>query len=88
LDPTDQSIMWYSKTQNTVESSTFDSEFVAMRICVELIESLQYDLRMHGVPIEGLTDIFCDNKSAFMNATLPTPTLKTLYHWTARDFYS
>jgi hypothetical protein len=30
-------IMWFSKKQNTVESSTFGSEFVALRITMELI---------------------------------------------------
>ena len=45
-------IIWYSKHQNTVESSTFGSEFVAMRIAVvDLIEALRYKLRMFGVPI-------------------------------------
>ena len=30
-------ILWYSKRQNTVESSSFGSEFVAMRIAIEMI---------------------------------------------------
>ena len=30
-------IIWFSKRQNTVETSTFGSEFVAARIAVELI---------------------------------------------------
>ena len=34
-------IIWFSKAQNMVEMSTFGSEFVAMRIAVELIESLR-----------------------------------------------
>ena len=33
-------IIWYSKHQNTVETSTFGSEFVAMWIAVKLIKSL------------------------------------------------
>jgi hypothetical protein len=35
-------ILWFSKKQNTVESSTFRSEFVAMRIAIEMIEGLCY----------------------------------------------
>ncbi len=35
-------IIWYSKRQNTVETSTFESEFIAARIAVELIEGLRY----------------------------------------------
>ena len=33
-------ITWYSKRQNTVESSTFSSEFIALKTCMESIVSL------------------------------------------------
>lgn len=33
-------ILWFSKRQNTVETSTFGSEFVAMRIATELLQGL------------------------------------------------
>ena len=33
-------IIWYSKAQNTVESSTFGSEFVPLRTCTELLKSV------------------------------------------------
>jgi len=33
-------ISWYSKRQNIVETSTFGSEFVALRIATEMIEGL------------------------------------------------
>jgi hypothetical protein len=69
-------ILWYSKAQSTVESSTFGSEFVAMRIMVELLESMRYKLRMMGIPIDGPANVFCDNKSVVTNATVPTSTLK------------
>ena len=51
-------IIWYSKRQNTVEASTFGSEFQAMKNAVELIEALRYKLRMFGVPIDGPTNVF------------------------------
>ena len=63
-------ISWYSKKQSTVESSTFGSEFVALRIAVEQIISLRYKLRMLGIPIEGHANIFCDNDSVFKNASI------------------
>ena len=69
-------IIWYSKAQSTVEASTFGSEFVALRICVEMLEALRYKLRMFGVPIDGAANVFCDNKSVVTNATVPTSTLK------------
>jgi len=37
-------IIWFSKKQNTVETSAFGSEFIAMKISVELIEALRYKL--------------------------------------------
>ena len=56
-------IQWYSKKQNTVESSTFGSEVVAMRTAVEMLEGIRYKLRMFGVPIDGPADVFCDNQA-------------------------
>ena len=69
-------VLWYSKRQNTVESSTFGSEFVAMRIAVEQVEGLRYKLRMMGVPIDGPANLFCDNQSVFKNCSFPESTLK------------
>ena len=69
-------IVWYSKRQNTVETSTFGSEFIAMRSAVEHIEALRYKLRMFGIPIEGPTNVFCDNEAVFKNTTIPESTLK------------
>jgi hypothetical protein len=37
-------ILWFSKRQNMVETSTFGSEFIAARIAVELVEALRYKL--------------------------------------------
>jgi hypothetical protein len=45
--------IWFSKRQNTVESSTFGSELVASRISKDLIVALGYKLQMFGVPIDG-----------------------------------
>lgn len=69
-------IMWYSKRQNTVESSTFTSEFVAAKIAVEMIEGLRYKLRMMGIPINGATNLLCDNESVVKNSTRPDSPLK------------
>jgi hypothetical protein len=46
-------IIWFSKRQNTVESSSFGSEFVALRIAKEMLVALRYKIRMFGVPIDG-----------------------------------
>jgi hypothetical protein len=39
-------VVWYSKCQNTVESSVFGLEFVAMKNGMETIRRLQCKLRM------------------------------------------
>jgi hypothetical protein len=69
-------ITWYSKRQNTVESSTFGSEFVAMKTAVDMVEGLRYKLRMMGVEIAGATNVFCDNESVVKNSSNPESTLK------------
>ena len=73
-------IIWHSKRQNTVEASTFGSEFQAMKNAVELTESLRYKLRMFGVPIDSATNIFCDNEAVYKNTTIPESTLKKKHH--------
>ena len=69
-------IIWFSKAQNTVETSTFGSEFTAMCIAVELLESLRYKLRMFGIPLDGPVNTFCDNKSVVTNSIHSASTLK------------
>jgi len=68
-------IVWYSKKQNTVEASTFGSEFVASRTCLEAIEGLRFKLRMFGIPILGPTDVLCDNNSVVNSAQRPESVL-------------
>ena len=69
-------IYWYSKRQNTVETSSFGSEYIALRICTELIEALRYKLRSFGIPINSPADMFCDNKLVATNSSIPTSVLK------------
>jgi hypothetical protein len=59
-----------------VESSTFGSEFVAMRIAIEMIEGLRYKLRMMGTPIDGPCNVFCDNNAVVINSRSPESMLK------------
>ena len=44
-------IFWFSKKQNTIESSTFGSEFIALKQATEIIEGLIYKLLMLGIPV-------------------------------------
>ncbi len=56
-------IAWFSKRpQSTAETSTFSAEFMAMKSCLNAVESLRFKLRMFGVPFEEPTHIYCDNE--------------------------
>ena len=68
-------IDWYSKRQATVETATYGSEFVAARIATEQIVDLRITLRSLGVPIEGPSWMFGDNKSVVTSGTIPHSTL-------------
>ena len=69
-------VYWMSKKQTSVESSSFGSEFVAMKQCCEYIRGLCYKLRMMGIPCEDPTYIYGDNQSVLANTTIPDSTLK------------
>ena len=69
-------IYWYSKRQGSVETSSFGSEFVALKNCCEYIRGLRYKLRMMGIPVELPTYIFGDNQSVLTNSTIPHSSLK------------
>ena len=69
-------ILWYSKKQSSIETSSFGSEFSAMKTGTELIEGLRYKLRMMGVPIDGPCHVKADNLSVVRNSSQPESTLK------------
>ena len=69
-------INWYSKKQSTIETAVFGAEFVAMKTGIENLRGVRYKLRMMGVPIEGPTYIYGDNKSVVNNTSKPESTLK------------
>jgi hypothetical protein len=68
-------IIWFSKRQNTVESSTFGSEFIALKIAIDQIKAIRYKLCIFGIPLEGCTSVYCNNKSVVKNATRSESTL-------------
>ena len=69
-------VYWSSKKQTSVESSSFGSEFIAMKQCCEYIRGLRYKLRMMGIPVEGPAYIHGDNQSVLCNTSRPDSTLK------------
>ena len=69
-------IYWWSKKQNSVESSSFGSEFIAMKQCCEYVRGLRYKLRMMGISCDDPTFIYGDNQLVLANTTIPDSTLK------------
>ena len=83
-------ILWISKRQNTVESSSFGSELINLRIATEMVEALRYKLITLGITIDGPADIFLDNSLVVKNSSIPTSTLnkrhnETFYHQVRED---
>ena len=64
-------IFWYSKFQNKVEDSSFGSEFVVLRIAIEMVEALWYKLRYFGLTLEDPTEVFCDKKIVVKKLSKP-----------------
>jgi len=69
-------IVWCSKKQSSIETSSFGSEFSAMTTGTESIEGLRCKLRMMGVPIDGPCHVKADNLSVVRNSSQPESTLK------------
>ena len=63
-------IYYCSKYQNTVETSTFGSYFMAVKLACEYIRGLQHKLRMMGIPFSGPCFVYEDNKLVLYNTTL------------------
>ena len=59
-----------------MESSSFGSEFIAMKQCCECLRGLRHKLQMMGIPVDGPAHIYGDNQSVLANTTNPDSTLK------------
>mmetsp|Transcript_12714 Transcript_12714/g.18116 ORF Transcript_12714/g.18116 Transcript_12714/m.18116 type:complete len:403 (+) Transcript_12714:1096-2304(+) len=69
-------IYWFSKRQGSVQTSTFGSEFTALKEACEYSRGLNYKLRMMGIPVNHPTYVYCDNQSVATNSSIPTSVLK------------
>jgi hypothetical protein len=76
-------VKWISKCQQTVETSTYGSELVALRITTDLAIKYRYTLHMLGVDRDGPAMMFGDNKSVIINSTMPSSQLKTQHNTVA-----
>ena len=69
-------IYWNSKKQTLCETSTFGSEFIAMKQATEYVRGLCFKLQMMEIPVEELAFVFGDNQLVLANTTAPVSTLK------------
>ena len=66
----------FRQRQNNVESSTFVSELVELRIARDLIVEIRIKLESIGVPLKVPMDVYCDNQGVLNNTRIPESTLK------------
>ena len=69
-------IDWLSKKKSGIETSSFGSEFLAMKHCCEYLKGLRYKLRMMEICIDGPAYVFGDNKSVLSNSLVPDSVLR------------
>ena len=63
-----------------METATYGSEFVSAKQAVEQILGIRTTLRYLGVPIDGESRMFGDNRSVVTSATTPHSPLKKRHH--------
>ena len=69
-------VRWYSKKQNTVETSTYGAKLVAGRLATEMAIEFLYLFRMMGVPVDGPVTLLGDNKGMIQNTSMMSSQLK------------
>ena len=78
-----------SKKQTSAETSSFGSEFAAMKQCCERVKGLKCKLQMMGIPCNSPYCIEADNQSALANTTIADSVLKkksqSVAHHTVRE---
>ena len=75
----------YKKIKVRLVFATYGSEFMAARQAVEQIIDLWYTLRMFGVPIDGASWLFGNNKLVVTSSTIPHSTLNK--RWNASSYH-
>ena len=69
-------IFWKSARQGCIATSTYCSEFIAMRTAVEEAISMRYMLRCFGIPVNTPTRMYGDNRGVIDSVSIPQSELK------------
>ena len=73
-------VYWYSKKQGGCETSSFGSEFIAMKAACEYVRGLRYKLRMMGIRVNNPAFLYGDNQSVLWNVSVPDSMLTKKSH--------
>ena len=69
-------VMWISKRQKNVETSTYGSELVASIVGTKLILEVRFMLRSLGIDLDGPMLMLGDNMSVFLIKLVPSSVLR------------
>jgi hypothetical protein len=69
-------VVWRSKRQGAVQTSTYGAEFSAMRLATEEIIAMRYMLRSLGIKVSNPSSLSGDNAGVISNTSSPDATLK------------
>jgi len=70
-------VVRHSKKQSSMKTSSFESEFSAMKTGTEMIKGWPYKLRMMGVLIDAPCHVKADNLSVVRNISQPESTRRS-----------
>ena len=76
---------WFSKRRAQVKTATYGSKFMAAHQAIEQIMDQHYTLHMFGVPLDGASWFFGDNKSVVTSSTTRHSTSGK--HWNALSYH-
>ena len=80
-------IYWTSNKHDRFETSSFASEFIAMKNCCEYTRGLLYKLRMMVIPCDLPAYIYGNNQSILVNYSKPFSMTKKKYSLIAYHFF-
>ena len=81
-----ESIYWISKKQSSCKTSTFGSNFVAMKQATEYVRGVWYKLRIIGIAVTESLFVYGYNQTVLCNTTMPGSSLKNKYNAIAFHF--
>jgi hypothetical protein len=79
-------IYWSSKKQGSCETSTFGSEFVAMKQATKYVRGLRLKLCMIGITVDKPAYVFGDSQSVLANTSALASMLKRKFKAIAYHF--